>query len=179
MTTEIAIDFLLSKSQSPNISTIINYGTNYIIMKNYGRMLSSIDGATCYRDIVIALEHAHKHGVSHNDIRSPNIIVYNNASTSNSTLIDWGNASISKNKYSFVADMICLVRLFIVNKYFLGVDSKISNEIFFTQIPNFFYLLVELANDLNYNELIKLWSLREDATVNSTSDQFNKILLEG
>mmetsp|Transcript_26865 Transcript_26865/g.38357 ORF Transcript_26865/g.38357 Transcript_26865/m.38357 type:complete len:112 (-) Transcript_26865:160-495(-) len=98
---------------------------------------------------------AHGLGITHNDVRSPNILVDDSGAA---VLIDWGMGAGSQDRRDHINDLISLVRLFVTNKYFHGFpSSEYNNE---DSLPAFLLPLFHAANACDYDALLGLLSTR-------------------
>jgi tRNA A-37 threonylcarbamoyl transferase component Bud32 len=91
-------------------------------------MLDISHPSSCYCAILSALRFVHNHNISHNndDVRLPNIVV--ELKNGKATLIDWGNAKMDATMEEKMQDIMSLIRLFIINKYFHGFSSVLMTE---------------------------------------------------
>eukprot|EP01038_Epipyxis_sp_PR26KG_P014896 gene14896-20033_t len=146
-----------SISRPSSVGTIRSHGDNCIVLKNYGVMLDILHPSSCYCDILRALRFVHDHGISHNDVRLPNIVV--ELENRKATLIDWGNAKMDATVEEKMQDIMSLIRLFITNKYFHGFSPVLiteSNDKFIESIPRFWLPLFIAAEAFNYEQMIEL-----------------------
>ena len=167
MTNELEIYSLISGEHPSSIGELLSCGENFIVMRNYGKMLSAFHPVSCYCDILRALKFAHSLGITHNDVRSPNIVV--NSSSNLAVLVDWGMGTsnsgflVTKQK---VEDVKNLMRLFIVNKYFHGFSPLVECfEDFRFHIPKILLPLIEKACNCEYDELLELLSVQVDCNM--------------
>ena len=107
---------LLQKLDHPNIVPIIDYGehedTPYIVMPFFEATLqdrlksspmTALEGAKLSEQISTALEHAHKHGVVHRDVKPSNILLDDNGEA---YLSDFGFAHWHESKESLTGSAL-------------------------------------------------------------------------
>jgi len=174
-TSELAAFAAFGNDVCPYVGSIIKSEGNYLMMRDYGVILNAFHPTSCYVDLVKALQFAHDHGIVHNDLRNPNVLVNSN----HAILVDWGY-STREERYS--DDLVNLVKLYLTNKIFLGIspvdDERATVYDFIRLVPQFCRLLFDYAFECDYNNLVASLSTATPSPVQARTLLFDDFVEE-